>query len=157
MSIEIGKKVKSTKKKYAPVGVLVAVEDGVADVSYRKAYSRERLIETHPVEDLVQVCRVTVSRDFSVSECGRPVKEGDLCGVHAGAIKRAEKAQQDRAEQERRAREYREETLVLTQSLNEQIDSRGLRVTAPSLKVLHAREGTVVLELADLLNLIRNA
>lgn len=157
MSIPIGKKVKSTKKKSAPVGVLVAVEDGVAKVSYRKEYSRELFIETHPVEDLVQVCRETVYRDFLSNECGRPVKEGDLCGVHAGAIKRAEKAQQDRAEQERRAREYREETLVLTQSLNEQIDSRGLRVTAPSLKVLHARNGTVVLELADLLNLIRNA
>lgn len=157
MSIPIGKKVKSTKKKSTPVGVLVAVEDGVAKVSYRKEYSRELFIETHPVEDLVQVCRETVYRDFLSNECGRPVKEGDLCGVHAGAIKRAEKAQQDRAEQERRAREYREETLVLTQSLNEQIDSRGLRVTAPSLKVLHARNGTVVLELADLLNLIRNA
>ena len=157
MSIPIGKKVKSTKKKYAPVGILMDVKDGAAKVEYKRAYSRERFIETHPVEDLIQVCREAIYRDYSLRECGRPVKEGDLCGVHAGAIKRAEKAQQDRAEQERRAREYREETLVLTQSLNEQIDSRGLRVTAPSLKVLHARNGTVVLELADLLNLIRNA
>lgn len=157
MSIPIGKKVKSTKKKYAPVGVLVGIKDGVAEVTYRKSPSRELVTETHPVEDLVQVCRKTIHRDYSLRECGRPVKEGDLCGVHAGAIKRAEKAQQDRAEQERRAREYREETAVLTQALNEQIDSRGLRVTAPSLKVLYARNGTVALELADLLNLIRNA
>ena len=90
MSIPIGKKVKNAKKKSAPVGILASINGETAEVLYPGIYARKDSIEFLPVSDLIQVCSEKVYSDFSSYVCDRPVKEGNLCGIHAGALKRRE-------------------------------------------------------------------
>ena len=156
MSIPIGKKVKLATDQNSPVGVVVAIDGEEAQVEYRSTYGMSFDVKKHPLSDLIQVCSERVHRDFSSYECGRPVKEGDLCGVHAGAQKRRETQRQKWKAEQEAANAYLAETRQLEAALNTQIDSRGLRIGAPSLKVLRAREGTVSIRLDELLTLIRN-
>lgn len=156
MTIDIGKKVKNAKKKSAPVGILVGINGETAEVMYRGIYTRKDSTESLPLSDLVQVCSEKIYSDFSSYACDRPVKEGNLCGIHAGALKRREARLQKDKEALDAAKKYLAETRQLEAALNTQIDSRGLRIGAPSLKVLRAREGTVSIRLDELLTLIRN-
>lgn len=153
--IEIGKKVKRTDKKYASVGILMEVHGDHAEVEYRERYGTHRIMKTEPLDKLIQVCKERVFRDYARHECGRKVKEGsDLCGLHLGHVKRREREDEARRERQRLAQGYRDQTELLTQHIDKEIDSRGLRVTAPSLAVLHARNGTVSIKLDELLLLL---
>ena len=153
MAVKVNPKI----KKHASVGNIDEIKDGIAKVRYSIRYGRGSTYEEHPVANLIHVCNRIMSSGFNTSKCGKPAKEGNLCGIHAAADRRIKNnVEKERAAQEA-ANAYRTETRLIEAALDEQIDSRGLRELAPSLKVLHARNGTVSLELSDLLDLIRNA
>lgn len=153
-------RLKPTKEnKYPSIGIVVGIKDQVVEVEYRRRIG-EHITKRHSLGAVEEMCKEHVYRSTfdSYSECGRKAKEDHLCGMHLGAKKRRDNEQQKRKERERLAKEYRDETALLTQHLNEQIDKRIHRETsAPSLSVLNAREGTVSIKLDELLDLIRNA
>ena len=109
------------------------------------------------VERLTKVCREVTWNGYSSHTCGRPAKEGKLCGIHAGARKRVETNNAKRQAEADAAASYRAETRLLEAHLNSEIDKRELRTQAPSLTVLHARNGTVSIKLDELLYMLRNA
>lgn len=109
MTIEIGKHARQGSKPNGPVGKLVRVEDGQATLEGHTRF-RETPTFTAPADDLVQVCGRVMWGGYDSRLCGRPVKEGDLCGIHAGAEKRvrnnlAKATAEAKANEERRKRE----------------------------------------------------
>jgi len=157
--LEIGQKAKlknRNAKNAHRVGKIWDIQDGIAHLTTIRQFGANENWHA-PVEDLIHVCSERPMQGYQSYECGRPAKEGNLCGIHAGVRKRVLKNREREAEAARLAREHRNETALITKALEEQLDKRGLRESAPSLSVLHARNGTVSLKLDELLDLIRNA
>ncbi len=152
-------RLKPTKEnKHPSIGIVVGIEDQMVEVEYRRRLG-ESITEHFSVSSLEEMCKEHVYRSgfSSSSECGRKAKEDHLCGMHLGIEERRRREYEAAQERVRLANEYRDETALLRQALDAQIDERGLREIAPSLKVLHEHNGTVAIKLDELLALIRNA
>lgn len=152
-------RLKPTKEnKHPSIGIIVGVKDQVVEVEYRRRLG-ESVTKRHSIGAVEEMCKEHVYRVewSSSSECGRKAKEDHLCGMHFAHKKRRQAEEEARKERERLAKEYRDETELLRQALNAKITERGLRVIAPSLQVLHERNGTVSIKLDELFDLIRNA
>lgn len=100
--IKVGMYVKDKTKKYAPVGVVSELlGDGsqAASVGYSDRYGRSTGFRVIDIANLIHVCKRTTGSGYEHSMCGRPVKEGNLCGIHAAADRRVK----ENRERERKA------------------------------------------------------
>lgn len=144
-------KVKPSIKKYASVGFIEDIKNGIANVKYSLRYGRGSTNEKIAVENLIHVCKRMTSNGFDSSPCGRPVKEGNLCGLHAAADRRVtQRREADRVKQEE-ADAYRAETRRLTLEMQAKIDKAKLTGIATPL---HARNNTVSISLDTLLSYV---
>lgn len=123
--IKVGMYVKDKTKKYAPVGMVNDVlEDGsqTASVEFSLRYGRVKTYEAIKIENLIHACKRNTVSGFERSMCGRPVKEDDLCGIHAAADRRV-KANRVREEEERdAARRRRDEMAQLRAQMEDRIE-----------------------------------
>ena len=142
-------KVKPSVKKYAPAGTIEDIENGIANVKYGLSYSRGGTYEKVAVENLIHVCKRLISRGHHHTPCGKPVKEGNLCGIHAAADRRAQANQQKASEEEMARTLYGAETDRLTKAMQGKLD--GHQIDA---QVLNARNNTVSISLDILLGYV---
>lgn len=143
MSIPIGSKVRRDDR-YARVGTLLSVADGIALIKYSDAPGGF-LTGAIRVAEMVHVCSETVGSRHRYP-CGRPVKEGNLCGVHAEAERRRREASAKYVEEHRLKAEGRIEMKRL-------IAAYDMEDRAPSIRIQSVEHQTVTLTLDDLLSL----
>ena len=142
-------KVKPSVKKYAHAGTIEDIENGMANVRYSNSYGLGSTNEKIAVENLIRVCKRVSSVGFDSHICARPVKEGNLCGIHAAADRRAQANQQKASEEEMARTLYGAETDRLTKAMQGKLD--GHQIDA---QVLNARDNTVSISLDILLGYV---
>lgn len=124
--IKVGMYVKDRTKKYAPVGVVIELlGDGsqAAAVQFTDAYGRERG-RTDPIkiDNLIHICNRNTGSGFERSMCGRPVKEGNLCGIHAAADRRVKENREREQKVWEDARRKRAERAQLQAQMEQRIN-----------------------------------
>lgn len=152
--LKVGWKVRLNTKKYAPVGKIKKIDGDAAEVEYFYRYARTAEVKTHLVKDLIHVCNKVVHRGYDWNECGRPVKEGNLCGLHLGHKKRRERETAKRQEELEASRRRADEAAQKRQDMQATLEERGL---LSRIELLDPVRETVTLKLDTLLDIIRNS
>lgn len=145
MAVKVNPKI----KQYAPVGNIDEIKNGIAKVRYGIRYGRGFTYEEHPVANLIHVCNRISSVGFDSHICARPVKEGNLCGIHAAADRRVQANQQKASEEATSRALYRAETDRLTKAMQGKLDRHHI-----DAQVLNARNNTVSISLDTLLGYV---
>lgn len=155
--IEVGMYVKQNHSKHTRVGLVVdLLGDGTktAMIEYQDRYGRDRTLEPVEISLLIHVCNRKVRQRFDYHYCGRPVKEGNLCGIHAAADRRVkENRERDRKARED-ARHRRDEMIQLRARMEERINRLPVSY---NIKVEDPATDTVTIPLSALEELIRYA
>lgn len=145
---------KGQKAKYGNViGIVHSVEGETVTLKFHRRWAQPTFEEA-PLSELTHVCQETVFKDYSSNECGRPVKEGNLCGVHNGAKKRRENQRAKWAAEAEAAQLRREELRKVKARMEQKLADKGLTDKIVSLNENHE---TVTVNLDTLLDLLRNA
>lgn len=144
-----------TAKAGHQIGIIESVDGDKATLKFTARWA-PATFEEFPVSSLTHVCGRAVHRDggYSLSPCGRPVKEGDLCGLHAGVKKRREAQRAKWRAEEEAAKAERERLRKVQAWMEGCIADRGLE---SAITRINPKTETVELKLSDLIDLLRNA
>ena len=150
---EIGQKAKNTRDKV--IGVVADIDGETVTLRFSSRWS-VATFEDYPLSELTHVCqKTTPSHDgYGHRECGRPVKEGNLCGIHNGARKRKENQEAKWRAEEEAARVRRDQVAATRALMEQEIKSKGLTEVIERIDPV---QKTVTLSLSRLLDLLRNA
>ena len=152
-SPEIGQKAKNTRDKM--IGVVAAIDGETVTLRFSNQWS-VATFEDYPLSELTHVCQKTTASPggYGHRECGRPVKEGNLCGIHNGARKRKENQKAKWRAEEEAARVRRDQVAATRARMEQEIKSKGL---TEMIERVDPVQETVTLSLSRLLDLLRNS
>lgn len=86
------------------------VEGGIVELFRYPKFTREKEFARAPEEDVVYVCGEFVSDGrMGGHTCGKPIKEGNLCGVHAAGLRRRKQNEQARTDKSAQAAQLRKQ------------------------------------------------
>ena len=148
---EIGQKAEHTRDKV--IGVISVIDGETVTLRFSSRWS-VATFEDYPLSELTHVCQETVRANYSSRECGRPVKEGNLCGIHNGARKRKENQKAKWRAEEEAARVRRDQVAATRARMEQEIKSKGL---TEMIERVDPVQETVTLSLSRLLDLLRNS
>ena len=148
---EIGQKAKNTRDKV--IGVVAGIDGETVTLRFSSRWS-VATFEDYPLSELTHVCQETVYANYRSHECGRLVKEGNLCGIHNGARKRRENQRAKWRAEEEAARVRRDQVAATRARMEQEIKSKGLTEVIEKIDPV---QKTVTLSLSRLLDLLRNA
>lgn len=142
-----------TAKAGHQIGTIESVDGEKAILKFARRW-QPATFEEFPVSDLTHVCGGTVHGTYEISMCGRPVKDGDLCGVHARAKKRQEAQRAKWRAEEEAFKAERERLRKVRAEMERLVAGRGLEGV---ITRINPKTETVELNISDLIDLLRNA
>ena len=150
---EIGQKAEHTRDKV--IGVVAGIDGETVTLRFSRRWFAATF-KDYPLSELTHVCQATTSShdSYGYRECGRPVKEGNLCGIHNGARKRRENQKAKWRAEEEAARVRRDQAAATRARMEQEIKSKGLTEVIEKIDPV---QKTVTLSLSRLLDLLRNA
>lgn len=152
---QIGHSVKiSDEATYTGTWIIEDIQDGKASLYQTRRWQDKRTKSDVDLARLIHVCNRSMYSNYESRTCGKPVKEGNLCGLHASVDRRAE----ERREQERRdfaAREVaRQDKLAQIRDAQATLKSLGLETLFSTNFDVRDGRVLVTLDLEDVVNLL---
>lgn len=139
--------VKDKTEKYGRTGMLVGLGATYGVVEFARPRIGNRETKNIPVKDLVEMCKVSVWRDYGDSMCGRKAKEDHLCGLHLSHRNR-------RAAEEEERRQKQAQVDDARAAMTDSIKARGLD---DRLAIYNVARREVIVNLDTLYDMLRNA